>query len=68
MLNDEEYNELTRLKSKSLNGNQTIKEALRFYELKNRASKVFNKKPHDNKNDIIKKTWSIYDKKEKSYE
>jgi|TARA_B110000967_G_C18466883_1_gene355454 hypothetical protein len=67
MLNKEEYNELTRLKSKSLNGNQTVKEALRFYELNNRVSKVLNKKPND-KNDTIKKTWSIYDKKEKSYE
>ena len=57
-MNEEEFNEFTRLKSKSLNGNQTIKEAFRYWELKNR----------DDKNDTIKKTWSIYDKKEKSYE
>ena len=67
MLNDKEYNELTRLKGRGLNGDLTIKEALRFYELNNRVSKVLNKKPND-KNDTIKKTWSIYDKKEKSYE
>jgi|TARA_R110000796_G_C14281555_1_gene402717 hypothetical protein len=67
MLNDKEYNELTRLKGRGLNGDLTIKEALRFYELNNRASKVLNKKEND-KNDTIKKTWSIYDKKEKSYE
>jgi len=67
MLNDEEYNELTRLKGRGLNGDLTIKEALRFYELNNRDSKVLNKKEND-KNDTIKKTWSIYDKKEKSYE
>jgi hypothetical protein len=67
MLNDKEYNELTRLKGRGLNGDLTIKEALRFYELNNRASKVLNKKSND-KNDTIKKTWSIYDKKEKSYE
>ena len=57
-MNEEEYNEFNRLKSKSLNGNQTIKQALRYYELKKL----------DDKNDTIKKTWSIYDKKEKSYE
>ena len=57
-MNEEEYNEFTRLKSRSLNGNQTIKQALRYYELKKL----------DDKNDTIKKTWSIYDKKEKSYE
>jgi len=57
-VNEEEYNEFTRLKSKSLNGNQTIKQALRYYELKKL----------DDKNDTITKTWSIYDKKEKSYE
>ena len=57
-MNEEEYNEFTRLKSKSLNGNQTIKQALRYYELKKL----------DNKSNTIKKTWSIYDKKEKSYE
>ena len=57
-MNEEEYNEFTRLKSKSLNGNQTIKQALRYYELKKL----------DDKNDTIEKTWSIYDKKEKSYE
>ena len=57
-MNEEEYNEFTRLKYKSLNGNQTIKQALRYYELKKL----------DDKNDTIKKTWSIYDKKEKSYE
>jgi hypothetical protein len=67
MLNDKEYNELTRLKGRGLNGDLTIKEALRFYELNNRDSKVLNKKEND-KNDTIKKTWSIYDKKEKSYE
>ena len=67
MLNDEKYNELTRLKGRGLNGDLTIKEALRFYELNNRDSKVLNKKEND-KNDTIKKTWSIYDKKEKSYE
>ena len=67
MLNDKEYNELTRLKGRGLNGDLTIKEALRFYELNNRDSKVLNKKEND-KNDTIKKTWSIYDKKENSYE
>ena len=52
MLNDKEYNELTRLKGRGLNGDLTIKEALRFYELNNRDSKVLNKKENDKNNSI----------------
>ena len=58
MLNEKEHNEYLYLERKGLNGNQTEAQALRYFELKELK----------NKDDNIKKTWSIYDKKEKSYE